>query len=79
MTKRIPANLRIRSPWLPPFNNEDMLIPPKDNKDFQELFKIERHWGLILFRFRWGHQTYELKVNKDDELELVKKPWRRWS
>jgi len=70
--KKYPANLRIRSPWLPPYNNVDLQIPPKDNKDLKELFKIERHWGLNLFRFRWGNKTYELVVNKDDELELKK-------
>lgn len=74
-----PSRLRIRSFWLPEHRNNDLEIPEKGNKELRENWEQERHWGLILLRLRWGHISYELKVNKDDELELVKLGRRSWT
>lgn len=67
MSRWKPKRLRIRSGWMGD-TLVDTEIPSKDKK---EIWEAERHWGLILFRFKWGHTAYKLIVNKDDELELV--------
>ena len=71
-----PMRLRVRSFWLKGHQNNDLELPSPELKD---AFRAERHMGLILLRLRWGHFTYELKVNQDDELDLVKTTWRAWS
>lgn len=47
--------------------NKDLELP---DPDLKEAWDTERTWSLILLRFKWGHKTYELFVNKKDELEL---------
>jgi len=75
-----PARLRIRSAWLPEYQNQDLEIPPKGDENRKECWDIERHWGLNLLRLRWGHKSYVLKINKDDELELVSQGGnRKWT
>ena len=64
-----PSNLRVRSYWLPEYRNKDLKLP---SKELKESWDIERDWRLILLRLRWGHNSYEIKVNENDELELVK-------
>lgn len=70
-----PMRLRIRSFWLPQYRNKDLEIPDASLKDN---FKQERDWKLILLRLRWGAITYEVVVNKNDELELRNRGRMTW-